>query len=534
MPSLRSAYDEAKCSQNVFRALLEARREHGGSREIIHDADDRRLTYDALVQAAFALGSALRKGTRRRETVGVMLPTSAASAVTFFGLSAFGRIPAMLNFTAGVRALKSALALGGIKRIVTARSFVEKAELDALISELGLHAHIVYLEEVRENLSIGDKAAAAFGPLAPGLVTSMLGPDEPGVVLFTSGTEGEPKGVVLSHKNLVANVHQIYNHVPSALGVDEVMYNPLPVFHCFGLTGGVLLPLLIGVKAALHPSPLQSKIVAQRVRETGATLLLSTDTFVNQYIRASSSNELADLKYVVCGAERVRDETRQTIQRKFGVELLEGYGATEAAPVIALNQPGRNRPGTVGRPLPGVEIRLERQEGIAEGGRMYVRGPNVMEGYLKADQPGGLLKLPEGWHDTGDVVAQDDDGMLTIRGRLKRFAKVGGEMVSLGVVENVASTVWRDHEHAAAVLPDGRKGEQIVLLTTNPSADRSDLIRWGKHHGVSELALPRKIYHVGSIPVLGTGKMDIGGVQKLASQLATASASPGDGAQAAE
>jgi acyl-[acyl-carrier-protein]-phospholipid O-acyltransferase/long-chain-fatty-acid--[acyl-carrier-protein] ligase len=188
--------------------------------------------------------------------------------------------------------------------------------------------------------------------------------------------------------------------------------------------------------------------------------------------------------------------------------------------VIAVNQPGKNRHGTVGRPLPGMEIRFEPVEGISGGGRMLVRGPNVMEGYLSADQPGVLKPLKDGWHDTGDVVSQDEEGCLTIRGRLKRFAKVGGEMVSLAVVENCASTLWRDHDHAAAVLPDKRKGEQIVLLTTHPEADRMDLIRWAQDHGVNELSVPRKLFHVPAIPVLGTGKMDIGAVQKLAAQRA--------------
>jgi acyl-[acyl-carrier-protein]-phospholipid O-acyltransferase / long-chain-fatty-acid--[acyl-carrier-protein] ligase len=533
MGSLRAAFDPVHADKNIFRALLDARAEHGGDREIIHDADDRCLTYDSLVQASFALGAALKKGTRYREVVALMLPTSAAGAVSFFGLSAYGRIPAMLNFTAGAKALTSALKLASIRRIVTARAFIEKGELHALIDELSKHAEVVYLEDVKERLGLNHKAAAVVGPLAPWAIASMLRPEEPGVILFTSGTEGEPKGVVLSHRNLAANVHQVFNHVPDALGVDEVMYNPLPIFHCFGLTGGLLLPVLTGVKVALHPSPLQSKTVAERIKSTKATLLLSTDTFVNQYIRASSDDELSGLKFVVCGAERVRDETRQSIRRKFGVELLEGYGATEAAPVISLNQPGHNRPGTVGRPLPGIELKLEPQEGIPEGGRLLVRGPNVMDGYLIPGQSGGLTRLTDGWHDTGDVVAVDDFGAITIRGRLKRFAKIGGEMVSLGVVENVASTLWRDHEHAAAVLPDGRKGEQIVLLTTNPKADRMELVRWSRDHGVNELSLPRKILHVGSIPVLGTGKMDIGGVQRLAAELASAAERPG-GVQAAE
>jgi acyl-[acyl-carrier-protein]-phospholipid O-acyltransferase/long-chain-fatty-acid--[acyl-carrier-protein] ligase len=185
-----------------------------------------------------------------------------------------------------------------------------------------------------------------------------------------------------------------------------------------------------------------------------------------------------------------------------------------------VNQPGHNRPGTVGRILPGTEVSFEAVPGIDKGGRMLVRGPNVMKGYLSAAKPGQLQALPGGWHDTGDIVSQDEDGYLAIKGRLKRFAKIGGEMVSLAVAENCASSLWREHEHAAAVLPDKRKGEQIVLLTTYPKAERGDLQRWAQDHGVNELSLPRKIFQVSAIPVLGTGKMDIGAVQKLAVEIA--------------
>jgi acyl-[acyl-carrier-protein]-phospholipid O-acyltransferase/long-chain-fatty-acid--[acyl-carrier-protein] ligase len=259
--------------------------------------------------------------------------------------------------------------------------------------------------------------------------------------------------------------------------------------------------------------------------------LFATDTFLNQYIRACTGDELGNLRYAVCGAERVRDETRQLVRRRFNVELLEGYGATEAAPVISVNQPNHNHHGTVGRILPGMEVMFEPVPGIEKGGRMLVRGANVMQGYLSPSKPGELQLLPSGWHDTGDIVVQDEEGYLTIKGRLKRFAKIGGEMVSLAVAENCASTLWRDHEHAAAVLPDKRKGEQIVLLTTFPKADRSELQRWAQDHGVNELSLPRKIFQVPAIPVLGTGKMDIGGVQKLAAEIAARNEA---GAQAAE
>ncbi len=532
MVSLRSAYDARNAETSVFNALLDARREYGGKKVAIHDADDRKLTYDEIIRAAFALGSALKKGTRKGEAVGVMLPTGAAAIIAFFALSAYGRVPAMLNFTAGPRNIKAALIAAKITRVVTAHAFIEKGELQPLINELDADADFIYLEDVRKGLSVRNKAAGAVGPLLPWAIASTAAPNDAAVILFTSGTEGDPKGVVLSHKNIVGNVHQVLAHVPDALGPTDVLYNPLPTFHCFGLTAGALLPILGGMKSVLHPTPLAVKVIPQRVQETGATILFATDTFLNQYMRACTGDELSKLRFAVCGAERVRDETRQLVRRKFNVELLEGYGATEAAPVIAVNQPGHNRPGTVGKLLPGMELKFEPVPGINNGGRMLVNGPNVMEGYLSASEPGVLKRLPDGWHDTGDIVSQDEDGYLTIRGRLKRFAKIGGEMVSLAVVENVASTLWRDHEHAAAVLPDKRKGEQVVLLTTNPHADRSELQRWAQDHGVNELSLPRKLFVVNAIPVLGTGKMDIGAVQRLAMDLANASET--GGAKAAE
>jgi acyl-[acyl-carrier-protein]-phospholipid O-acyltransferase / long-chain-fatty-acid--[acyl-carrier-protein] ligase len=533
MASLRSAYDPRNAEMSVFSALLAARRQYGGKKIALHDADDRKLAYDDIVRAAFALGHALKKGTKRGEALGVMLPTGAGAVITFFAVNAYGRVPAMLNFTAGARNIKAALTAAKVKRIITAHAFIEKAELGELVRELDADVDFVYLEDVRAALGAGDKAAGALGPIAPWMFAKHIDHKAPAVILFTSGTEGDPKGVVLSHFNIVANVHQVLAHVPEALGLDDVLFNPLPTFHCFGLTAGALLPLLGGMKSVLHPSPLQTKVIPKRVEETGATILFATDTFLNQYIRACQGDELGKLRFAVCGAERVRDETRQLVRKRFNVELLEGYGATEAAPVIAVNQPGMNRHGTVGRPLPGTELKFEPVPGIENGGRMLVRGPNVMQGYLSASKPGELQMLPQGWHDTGDVVGQDDEGYLTIKGRLKRFAKIGGEMVSLAVVENCASTLWREHDHAAAVIPDKRKGEQIVLLTTYPKADRSELQRWAQDHGVNELSLPRKIFQVPSIPVLGTGKMDIGAVQKLASEM-VARAEVGGGAQAAE
>ncbi len=513
-------FDESTARQNVFGALLSARSRYGGSRKILHDADDKQYSYNDIIQASFGLGSALTRDAAPKEAMGLMLPTGAAAVISFFAINAYGRIPAMLNFTAGERNLKSACAAAQVKTIVTARKFIELGELQDLVAALEEDHKIVYLEDVREGLTLRDKAAGGLGPIMPWAFCSKPNHKSTAVILFTSGTEGDPKGVALSHFNLVSNARQILQHVPDVLTPEAVIYNPLPTFHCFGLMAGALLPLLGGMKTVLYPSPLHVKEIPSRIKASGANILFATDTFLSQYVRSSNSDDLKGLDYAVCGAERVKDETRQLVQRRCGIEIIEGYGVTETSPVLAVNQPAvGNRSGTVGRPLPGMELMFEPVTGINNAGRLKVKGPNVMRGYISLASPGVIEPLEEGWHDTGDVVGQDEDGFLTIRGRLKRFAKLGGEMVSLAVVENCAYAVWPDYEHAAAVLPDTRKGEQVVLLTTNPNADRSDLSHWIQNHGVSELSLPRKIFHVEEIPLLGTGKMDIGAVQKIAQEL---------------
>ena len=272
---------------------------------------------------------------------------------------------------------------------------------------------------------------------------------------------------------------------------------------------------MAGFKAILHPTPLQAKSIVQRVREHQATILFATDTFLGQYARVSDGDDLKSLRFAVCGAERVKDETRSMVRRRFGLDVLEGYGATEAAPVIAVNEVSFNKPGTVGRLVPGMEAQLTAVPGISGAGRLFVRGPNVMKGYVTAERPGVVTPLTDGWHDTGDIVAVDEDGFITIRGRVKRFAKLGGEMVSLAVVENCAASLWPDSGHAAIAVPAPRKGEQIVLVTDYPDATRNDLVSFARNHGVSELAIPGRIVHVDAVPILGTGKIDYAAVERL-------------------
>ena len=511
-------YDPTRARRTLFRALNDAARAHGAGRAIVVDGDERVLTYAELQRAALALGHAMKKGTRKGESVGVLLPTGIGSVISVFALSAYGRVPAMLNFTAGLQNLQAALQAANIRRIVTAHRFIELGKYEALEAGLKQHAELIYLEKVREDLSFFDKGAAAIGSILPQAVTARSSPDSPALILFTSGTEGEPKGVALSHANILANVEQVRAHI--ALHTSDSVFNPLPTFHSFGLTVGALMPIFLGIRCVLHPTPRQPHEIVRRIREHRATILLATDTFISQYMRAAADGELSSLRLAVCGAEHLHDQTRQLFQRKYQVELLEGYGVTEAGPVLSANQTGANRPGTVGHLLPHIEHRIEPVEGIQEGGRLFVRGPNIMLGYLRPARPGEIVPPTDGWHDTGDVVSLDEDGYLAIRGRLKRFAKIGGETVSLTVVENCASALWPDHAHAAIAIPDGRRGESIVLVTTNPQAARNDLMVWTRNHGVPELAVPRRVIAVADIPVLGTGKTDYVNVARMVAESA--------------
>ncbi|MEJ2814513.1 MULTISPECIES: AMP-binding protein [unclassified Caulobacter] len=516
MPVVFNAQDGQKA---IFDALLDARDKYGAKKLILEDQDRNPLSYTDLVRASFALGRKIAAMTKPGEHVGVLLPSGAGAVVTFFALHAFGRVPTMLNFTAGLRNLRAACELAGVKRVLTAHKFIELGKLHDIVDALEQKAQITYLEDVRGTIGLADKLFAAAAGIFPRQFRASAKPSDPGVVLFTSGSFGAPRGVVLSQANLVSNAIQIAAHIE--LDPAWVFFNPLPVFHCFGLTGGVILPLLTGMKAFQYPSPLHTKQIPPLLKDAGASVLLATDTFVNQYARASESDELSGLKFVVCGAEKVREETHNLIAEKFGnVPVLEGYGATEASPVIAVNKPDDNRRGTVGGLLPGQDWKIEPVEGITEGGRLLVRGPNIMTGYLRED--GGVDAPEGGWHDTGDVVTVTDDLWITIKGRVKRFAKIGGEMVSLTAAEDLASAVWPDGRHAVISMPDKKKGERLVLVTDRQDADVSPLVAHAQSIGAPELAVPRKILKVTQVPVLGSGKTDYVAIQRMADQDAKA------------
>lgn len=500
----------ADLSQPLFSAIRAAADRHSASRIIIEDALTGQLSYRRLFTAARVLGGKINS-LAQGDVVGVMLPNANGVVISLLGLWSSGKAAAMINYTAGSANVTAAIKTAAVKSVVSSRAFIEKAAIADIVTAVEAGgAKIIWLEDVRDSIGMIDKAlGAALWRLPLGRSQA----EKPAVVLFTSGSEGSPKAVVLSHRNLIANAMQVETRL--ALSPADKLLNVLPVFHSYGLTGGTILPLLIGVRTFFYPSPLHYKLIPDLARSARPSIMFATDTFLSAYAKSADDDDFSSLRLVVAGAEPLKAETRRVWKERFGAELVEGFGMTEAAPVVAVNTATHGRHGSVGRLLPGVEVKLEPVEGIDEGGRLWVRGPNVMMGYMTAEKPGVLQPL-EGMHDSGDIVSLDKDGFVTIRGRAKRFAKIAGEMVSLGAVEILAQSLWPEERHAVVAVPDKRRGERIVLVTTEDDADANALRQYSKNAGLAELMVPSDIIKVEDIPLLGSGKTDYALTRKLA------------------
>ncbi len=518
---MQHALFAARPAQSLWTAYVAAMATFGRRRGVLEDVKTDALSYGRLATMALAFGRWAARDTAQGEAVGVLLPNLGVTAAMLLGLSAAGRVPAMLNYTAGADGLRAAAQACPLRVVITARAFAEKANLTAVLNDWP-GVTIRYLEDMRREFSLADRWWVFTVRRSP--LTAFAAPVDPAsaaVILFTSGSEGKPKGVVLSHRALLANIAQIQS-VFDLTPVDKVL-NVLPVFHAFGLTGGLLLPLLTGARVFLHISPLQYKLVPEIAYDRNCTLLFGTNSFLANYGKFAHPYDFHKLRYVIAGAEKLSESVRALWFEKFGLRILEGYGVTETAPVLAVNTPMAYRSGTVGQFLPGIEHQLLPVPGIEDAGLLCVRGPNVMSGYLRSDAPGVLEaptvpELGAGWYNTGDIVSLDEEGFVTIRGRLKRFAKIAGEMVSLETVEAMARAAAPYASHAATNLPDSQRGEQLVLLTTEAGLTRSALLEAARRLGLSELAVPRQILPVEAIPLLGTGKVDYPGVRARAAQ----------------
>ncbi len=495
----------------LFTALIDAARRFGHRPGQWQDMKPASYGHADLVRMTLALARLGGKISAPGEHVGLLLPNLAPSVALLIGLSANGRVPCLLNYSAGVEAMRCACRTAGIRTVLSSRVFLDKAGLTAQAEALAGEVEIIHLEDLRRRFGWLDKLWLFTWALPFPLRALPPGdPEDPAVVLFTSGSEGRPKGVVLSHRALLANVAQILAATP--ISPDDHFLSALPIFHAFGLTAGVLTPLLAGAKVSLYPTPLHYKAIPALVGERGCTVLFGTGTFLRQYALAAEPGQLASLRLVVAGAEKLAEPVRALWRDRFGIDILEGYGTTEAAPVISVNRPGANRPGTVGPLLPGIEARLMPVAGIERGGELNVRGPNLMSGYYLPDAPGQLhwpgSAAGPGWYATGDVAEFDAAGHLCIVGRLKRFAKIAGEMVALDLAEAIAAAAAPDADHAAVSVPDRERGEAIVLFTTAAELDRDALVAAARRLGHSELALARRVVVTDTLPVLGSGKVD--------------------------
>ena len=500
--------------QTLFSAFLDAIAIHGRKTKLVEDMRQVEESYGELLKKSLALGRLVTKVSAPGEAVGVLMPNVSNTVCLIFGMSAMQRVPAMLNYTAGSAGMQNACTAAKVKTIISSRQFIEAAKLGDTVAALrGIE--IIYLEDLRSRFSLLDKLwLMSFARWLPRLAVPKTSPDAPAVVLFTSGSEGKPKGVVHSHRGILANIAQIRAVIDFSPS-DKFMI-ALPLFHAFGFTCGGIMPLVTGSKLFLYPSPLHYRVIPEVIYDRGCTVLFGTSTFLGNYAKFAHPYDFYKLRYVVAGAEKLNEEVRKTWMDKFGIRILEGYGSTECAPVLAVNTPMANQPGTVGPLLPGLEPRLESVPGIERGGLLSVKGPNVMLGYFLYDDPGVLKAPQDGWYNTGDIVDIEEGGFVRILGRVKRFAKIAGEMVSLETVEQIANAASPETQQAATTQADAQRGENIVLFTTNPQLAREALQAAARELGAPELAVPRKIVVVKELPLLGTGKIDYVALKAMA------------------
>ncbi|HVC63561.1 MAG TPA: acyl-[ACP]--phospholipid O-acyltransferase [Acetobacteraceae bacterium] len=510
--------------KTLFAAVLDARAAYGGRTLILEDIQRAPIGYDRLLLGAVALGRALAAAAPGETHVALLLPNAVGSVVTLIGLQAFGVVPCLLNVTAGAANMLFACRAAGANYVVSSRTFVEKGRLGGVVERLAAEMRFIWLEDLRDAIGPRAKLRAkrdAWG--ARRLPGARVSPDSAAVVLFTSGSEGSPKGVALSHRNVLTNCAQLSSVID--FNGSDIVFNAMPMFHAFGLTGGTILPLVFGVRAFHYPSPLHYRVVPALIYDTDATICFGTDTFLRGWAHYAHPYDFYAMRYIFAGAEKVQEETRRTFADRFGVRILEGYGVTETSPVLALNTAMHCRPGTVGRFLPGIEWRLQPVPGVAEGGKLQVRGPTVMLGYLRDTAPGVVETLADGWYDTGDVASVDAAGFVSITGRVSRFAKIGGEMVSMAAAESLVAALWPDARHAVVSVPDARKGEALLLVTTHKAAEPRELLAFARARGMPELLVPRVIHPVATIPLLATGKADYPAVERLV-EAARAAAAP--------
>ena len=490
-------FEAMDCDKNLWTALLETASRCGKNKLVLEDIQRKPLSYRGLINRAKVLGRRFASFSSPGENVGLLLPNSSVNVASLFGLWAAGRVGVMLNYTQGPAPLASAVATAQIKTVITSRAFLENIGLMEMVQSLPVK--LVFMED--QKFGRLEKLAALFWKGRPASY------DTPAVLVFTSGSEGKPKGVALSHRNMFANDRQF----ACLLDVNEndSMFNALPMFHSFGLNTGTIFPIVTGLKVFVYPSPLHTHAIPELIYDTRTTITVASDTFAAAWGKTAHPYDFSTVRIMVVGAEKLKPKTRALYAEKLGIRIFEGYGVTEGSPVLTVNSHLAYRPGAVGRVLPGIEARLDPVEGVEKGGKLVVKGPNVMMGYLWPDKPGVIVPPEDGWYDTGDIVEIDENGFVWIKGRFKRFAKIAGEMVSLAAVEEVAATLWPGRPQVVIALDDENKGEKLVYVSQEQNPDLPQLWQALKEAGQPELTYPRQFIFMPEIPMTPLGKVNM-------------------------
>lgn len=416
--------------RTIMQGIIDAQRIHGADHFVLEDIERRPLSYRQLLMRAFIVGNKIRSQHTPGEIVGVLMPNAVATVLVFLGLQIYGRVPAMLNVTSGMQGVLAACRMARIKIVYTSRRFITMASLTEMTEVLAGQVTVVYLEDLIPHITAWDRLCgylnARFARTAYVKKSANAKPDDPSVLLFTAGTEGQPKGVMLSHANLLANGIQFSSQID--FSSQDIIFSALPMYHAFGLMAGTLLPLLSGMRAFCYPTLSHYRIVPEMIYEVNATVIFGNNALLKAYAQFAHPYDFYSVRYVYAGAEPVEAETRRLWSARFGVRIFECYGATETASVLAANTPMENKPGTVGRLLPGLKFKLMPITRVSGGERLLVSGPNVMLGYVLPDQPGKLQTVKDNWYDTGDIISMDEDGYVTFIGRASRLLNMQNNM----------------------------------------------------------------------------------------------------------
>jgi acyl-[acyl-carrier-protein]-phospholipid O-acyltransferase/long-chain-fatty-acid--[acyl-carrier-protein] ligase len=509
------------------RTIRTAKRRWG--RLAMADATGRTLTFGRMLVGALLLSRWVRAHCEGQQMVGLLLPASVPGALANLAVLIAGKVPVNLNFTAGREAVSAAIDQCGITTVLSSKAFLAKARLEPPEGMVALEDVMPTFTPLAKLTTLVAARVLPSSWLIRRYAPEPIGPDDLATVIFSSGSTGQPKGVMLSHRNVIANLEgmgQVFWVTP-----EDRMIGVLPFFHSFGFTGTLWFPLVSGFATLFVPNPMDAKAVGELADTHAATILIGTPTFYQAYIRKCEPHQFRALRYGVVGAERLREPIARAFREKFGLDLLEGYGCTEMAPVVAVNVPDvahagqkGSKAGTVGHPLPGVVVRVvnpETRRPVPQGdsGLLLVKGPNRMLGYL-GNPEGTRAVLDDGWYVTGDIGAVDDDGFITLTDRLSRFSKIAGEMVPHLKIEEVVVSALDDPDAVVTAVPDEDRGERLVVLYTR-DVPEDDVWAALNQSTLPKLWVPKRenVHRIEAIPVLGTGKVDLRAVKQLALEL---------------